>query len=460
MEWAALGLAVVLVIFNAFFVAAEYALVKVRPTSLQSLADQSTPGAARAAKMRLQIESWLSATQIGITLASLGLGWVGEPAFAKLLMPLFARIAPESAEQITHTVALVLAFATITFLHIVFGEQVPKMMAIRNPEKAVIALALPLKMFRLLLYPVIAVLNSGTRAALRLFGLEQPKEGSGQAEVLDADELKLVFANSARAGTLQGDRADLLNRALSMMEKTARQVLVPRTMMKYLDLDATLEDNLLEARNAGHTWLPVVRGSLDQVEGLVNVKDLLFLLSRGELKSIAQVQRPVLFVPENVTLEQLLAEFKRRGKQTAVVVDEHGGTSGIVTLADVVAELVGSVAEVGRKVEPVKSLPGGRLELPGTAQLDDLEHTLEVKFDVDRTEIGTIAGYLMAKLGRVPVAGDVWVLDDYRINVVRTEGPRVQTVRIEPKNAPGPSPSPPMKSGVSSSKPELPPVRS
>lgn len=455
MEFAALGLAVVLVCFNALFTAMEYAMVKVRPTSLQALAEQGRPGAARAAKMRNQIENWLSATQIGITLCSLGLGWVGEPAFARLLTPLFQKIAPGAGEAVVHTVALVLAFATITFLHIVFGEQVPKMMAIRSPVGAVIGLALPLKLFRLLLWPVIALLNAGTRQALRVLGLEVTRDGG---EVLDVDELKLVFANSARAGRLNEERADLLARALSMMEKTARQVLVPRTMMKYLDLDATLDDNIQEARSAGHTWLPVVRGSLDQVEGLVNVKDLLFLLSRGELKSLAQVQRPVLFVPENVTLEQLLAEFKRRNKQTAVVVDEHGGTSGIVTLADVVAELVGTVAELGRKVEPVKSLPGGRLELPGTAQLDDLEHTLEVVFDVDKSEVTTVAGYLMAKLGRVPVPGDVWMLDDYRINVVRTDGPRVQTVRIEPKNAPGPQPSPPQK--PTPSRPDLPPVRS
>ncbi len=455
MEFAALGFAVVLVVLNAFFTAMEYALVKVRPTSLQTLADQNRPGAARALKMRHKIESWLSATQIGITLASLALGWVGEPAFAHLLLPLFERITPASADALAHTAAFTVAFGTITFLHIVFGEQVPKMMAIRGPERTVIALAIPLQLFRLLLWPVIALLNAGTRQALKLLGLEGQREGG---EVLDADELKLVFANSARAGRLNEERADLLNRALSMMEKTARQVLVPRTMMKYLDLDASLDDNLQEARTAGHTWLPVVRGSLDQVEGLVNVKDLLFLLSRGELKSIAQVQRPVLFVPENVTLEQLLAEFKRRNKQTAVVVDEHGGTSGLVTLADVVAELVGTVAELGRKVEPVKSLPGGRLELPGTAQLDDLEHTLEVTFDIDKSEVTTIAGYLMAKLGRVPVAGDVWMLDEYRINVVRTEGPRVQTVRIEPKNSPGPSPSPPQK--PTPSRPDLPPVRS
>ena len=218
-----------------------------------------------------------------------------------------------------------------------------------------------------------------------------------------------------------------------MMEKTARQVMVPRSQMKAVDLEASLDENLAFASAAGHTWLPVIRGSLDRVEGLVNVKDLYYLQTQGTLRSLDQVQRPVLFVPENVTLEQLLAEFRRRNKQIAIVVDEHGGTSGFVTLSDVVAELVGHVAELGRKIEPVKRLPGGRLELPGTAQLDDLEHTLEVEFDVDRSQVTTIAGFLMAKLGRVPVTGDAWGLEELRIIVVRTEGPRVVTVRIEPR---------------------------
>jgi CBS domain containing-hemolysin-like protein len=156
----------------------------------------------------------------------------------------------------------------------------------------------------------------------------------------------------------------------------------------------------------------------------------------------------VLFVPENITLEQLLTEFKRRNKQIAVVVDEHGGTSGLVTLADVVAELVGKVAELGRKVEPMQRLPGGKLELPGTAQLDDIEHTLEVEFDVDKSQVTTIAGFLMAKLGRVPNAGDVWMMDDYRVVTINTEGPRVVTVRIEPRvtnpapSSPTPAPEP------------------
>ncbi len=445
MEFAALGLALALVLANAFFVAVEFALVKVRTTQLEALVTEGRPGAAQALVMRKQLDVWLSTSQVGITLASLALGWVGEPAFSRLIEPLLQRLAPdtEAAHAIATTIGVVLAFGVITFLHIVVGEQVPKTLAIVNAERTALALAWPMRIFYLLFFPVIWVLNQGTRGVLKLFGLDANASGEHESDALGESELRLIFATSAQSGALDHNRAELLERALSMMEKTARQVMVPRSQMKALDLDSTLEENLNASFTAGHTWLPVVRGSLDRVEGLVNVKDLFYLQTRGELKSVGQVQRPVLFVPENVTLEQLLAEFRRRNKQIAIVVDEHGGTSGIVTLADVVAELVGNVAELGRKVEPMKALPGGRLELPGTAQLDDLEHTLELEFDVDKTQITTIAGFLMAKLGRVPNVGDVWVLGDLKLNVVKTDGPRVVTVRIEPKvAAPPPPPRP------------------
>lgn len=446
MEFAALGLALALVLANAFFVAVEFALVKVRPTQLEALVEQGRPGAALAFAMRRNLGVWLSASQVGITLASLALGWVGEPAFSHLLEPLVTRIAPDtqSGQAIGRTVGIVLAFIIITFLHIVVGEQVPKTLAIANSERAILALSWPMRAFHFVFFPVIWTLNAGTLLVLKAMGLEgKPSE---EAEILGEDELRMIFASSAEAGALAEARAELLSRALSLMEKTARQVLVPRSQMKAVDLEATLEENLAAAYAAGHTWLVVVRGSLDRVEGLVNLKDLLYLHGRKELKSLSQVQRPVLFVPESITLEKLLVEFRRRNKQIAVVVDEHGGTSGLVTLADVVAELVGNVAELGRKVEPVKTLPGGRLELPGTAQLDDLEHTLEIEFDVDKSQVTTIAGYMMAKLGRVPVPNDVWVLGDFRLNVVKTDGPRVVTVRIEPKvpaAIPAPKPTSP-----------------
>ncbi len=441
MELAALGLALALVVANGFFVAVEFALVKVRPTQLEALVEQGRPGAAQALAMRRRLDVWLSASQVGITLASLALGWVGEPAFSGLVEPLLLRVVPDSdaARAVAHTVGVAVAFGVITFLHIVVGEQVPKTLAIADAERTALALAWPMRAFHAVLRPVIWFLNAGTHGVLKLLGLDGV-QGEGDVDELGEDELKLILSASAESGALDQARAQLLEKALAMMEKTARQVMVPRSQMAALDQESTLEENLAAASGAGHTWLPVVRGSLDRVEGLVNVKDLYRLQASGQLQGLAQVQRPVLFVPENVTLEQLLQEFRRRKNQIAIVVDEHGGTSGIVTLADVVAQLVGDVAQVGRKVEPTRRLPGGKLELPGTAQLDDLEHTLEVEFDVDKTEITTIAGYLMARLGRVPRPGDAHLLGELRLVVVRTDGPRVATVRIEPRLGPPPVP--------------------
>lgn len=427
-----LGLAFVLVLLNGFFVATEFAIVKIRPTRLKAMLEEGTPGAAGATRMVENLDSYLSATQFGITLSSLGLGWIGEPAFARLLEPLILRWVSEGekAQALAHSVAIVAAFSVITFLHIVLGELAPKSLAIQKAEATSLAVAWPMRLFHGLFFPGIYVLNGMARYVLRLLGLTSAQEAQ---DVHSEEELKVILASSAEAGAITQQRVELLERALEMVEKTARQVLVPRSQVKYLDLEEPLEKNIADARAAGHTWLPVCRGNLDKVEGLLNVKDLFFLLSKRELKALGQVQRPVLFVPESVTLEQLLSEFRRRRKQMAVVVDEHGGTSGIVTIADLVAELVGDVAELGRKVEPVHALPGGRMELPGTAQLDDLEHTLEIEFDVDASEVTTIAGYLMARLGRVPALGDKCSIAGFDIQVLAVDGPRVQTVRIEPK---------------------------
>lgn len=436
-QWGYLALALLLVAANAFFVATEMALVRVRPTRLKTLAEEGTPGAEAVLQMTQRLESILSATQLGVTLASLGLGWVGEPAFARLIEAGMERILPASrmVMSVSHTVAIVLGFGIITFLHIVVGELAPKTLAIQKAEATALSLAAPMQLFYFLAYPGIWLLNRTSARVLQALGLKSVMTPDSPHSV---EELRQILVSAAESGGIERSRAELVGRALEMTEKTARQVLVPRNQVMFLDLDDALEKNVADAKSGGHTWMPVCRGNLDQVEGVVNVKDLAFLLASGQLKSLAQLQRPVLFVPENVTLEQLVAEFRRRRRQMAVVVDEHGGTSGIITLADVVAEVVGDVAELGRKVDEVKSLPGGRLELPGSTQLDDLEDRLDLKFDVEGTDITTIAGYLMAKLGRIPQPGDKLPLDEYEVKVQSVDGPRVLKVLIEPLSPPVP----------------------
>jgi CBS domain containing-hemolysin-like protein len=427
--------AVALILLNAFFVLAEMALVKARPARLQALADAGRTDAASALRIIRDLTPYLSVIQFGVTLTAIGIGWVGEPAVAdtltRLLTPL-VRPWPAVLGAV-RTFSVVVGFALITLLCLVLGELVPKGIAIQRAEGTAMAVAAPLRALYLLFFPGVWLVNRASGFVLRLFGL-RAKPGQEQAHT--EDELKIILASAAEMGTIESARAELLERALAMTEKTARQVQVPRTEVRYLDLEESLEHNVAEARAAGHTWVVVCRGNLDQVEGVVNVKDLFFLLSTGQLKSLAQVQRPVLFVPENVTLEQLLAEFRKRRRQLAVVVDEHGGTSGIVSLADVVAEMVGDVAELGRHSVQVKTLPGGRFEVSGSTSLEDLRERLDVEFDVDGSDVTTIAGYLMAKLGRVPSPGDATAVGEWEVRVAETDGPRVVKVRIEPRPPP------------------------
>ncbi|HLM43048.1 MAG TPA: hemolysin family protein [Myxococcaceae bacterium] len=442
MEWVFLGLAILLVFANGFFVATEFAIVKIRHTRLQAMVDEGRPGAANAMKMVDKLDAYLSATQFGITLASLGLGWLGEPAFAHLLEPVLTRLVPEAAgPALAHTLAVAIAFAIITFLHIVVGELAPKSFAIQRAEDTTLAVALPMRAFYFVFYPAIWLLNGVAGWLLKAFGMHTAHETQ---DAHNEEELRVILHSSAQAGVITTQRAELLERSLEMAQKTARQVMVPRNQVKFLDVEEPLDKCIADARAAGHTWLPVCRGNMDEVEGLVNVKDLFFLLSKGELRSLAQVQRPVVYIPEHVTLEQLLNEFRRRRRQIALVVDEHGGTSGMVTLADVVAEVVGDVAELGRRMDEVRSLPGGRFELPGTAQLDDLEDRLDVSFEIEDedVEVTTIAGYIMAKLGRIPEKGDTLKLDMWRIQVEEVEGPRVVRVTVEPQSGPKPPVAP------------------
>lgn len=439
-----IAVAVVLVLINAFFVASEMALVRARPTRFRTLAEQGNRAAERTLGLLGKLPPYLSTVQFGVTLTSLGIGWVGEPAFAGIIERSLRVAFPEGARFIalSHTLAFIVGFAVITILHLVIGELVPKNLGLQRTESVAMAVSGPMRAIYVVTYPAVTAINWMASGVSRFLGLHPhgPEESA-----LNPEELALLVDSSARAGNITAERAELLARALSVSEKTARQVLVPRSQVRFLDLDEPLERNIAEARAAGHTWMPVARGSLDQVEGVVNVKDLFFLLANDQLRSLGQVQRPVLFVPENVTLEQLLIEFRKRRRQLAVVVDEHGGTSGIVTLADVVAEVVGDVAELGRRVSEVKTLPGGRLELPGSTQLSDLEDRLDVRFDVDPSEVSTIAGFLMARLGRVPEPGDHTDVDEFEIRVAETDGPRVLKVRIEPK-PPAEPPAPPAAS--------------
>ena len=416
-----LVLALFLVFLNGFFVAAEFALVKVRPTQL----DPHVAGLRRgriARHMVRHLDAYLSATQLGITLASLALGWIGEPAFAWVVEPLVS-LVPGAGPAVVHSVALTLAFLTITILHIVLGELAPKSIAIRKPEGTALWVALPLYAFYKASYPAIWVLNHAANGILKSIGIEPVSE-----EELGPEEEELRLLLSSRHGTrLSEDKRELLDNVFELSHRMARQIMVPRADVVYLDAARPIEHNLAIARRSGHTRYPLCEGSLDRVVGLVHIKDL-FRNSRP-LTSLEDVSREIAFVPETLTLDRLLNRMLAEKVHMAAVLDEYGGVSGIVTLENVIEEIVGQIQDEFDAEKPELTAVGdGVYQVSGSMLVEEVEDELDVEFS-DRDE-DTIGGVVLSELGRRAVVGDQVELGPLLIEVQEVQRNRIRTLRV------------------------------
>jgi CBS domain containing-hemolysin-like protein len=419
--WVALGLAVVLVALNGFFVAAEFALVKLRATQLEPLVKAGERRALVTAKIVQHLDTYLSAIQLGITLASLALGWIGEPAFSFLIRPAFALVSGAS-EQVVQTVSATTAFLVITALHIVLGEQAPKSFAIRRPEATSLWVAVPLFVFHTVTFPAIWLLNVASLGVLRLFGID----AAGHESVQSEDELRLLLA-SRRGLRLSAYKRQLLDNALELSHRTARQAMVPRADVAHVTVDRDVADAVALARARGFTRLPLCEGDLDHVIGFVHVKDL--LLVEPPPTSLREVCRDVLFIPERVSLDRLLRRMRRQRVHLAVVVDEYGGTCGIVTLEDVLEQIVGPIQDEFDAEGPkfVRIAPG-EYAVAGNLLVADLEDRLGVELD-DRDE-DTVGGVVMSVIGRLPRAGDVARFGPVEVEVLDVVGARIRRLRV------------------------------
>ena len=421
MDLIALLAAGALVALNAFFVATEFAIVKVRPTRIEELIRKHRPGALAVRRVIGHLDGYLSATQLGITLASLGLGWIGEPAFARLLAGPLQHLGVVD-EAWAHTIGLVAAFMTISFLHIVCGELAPKSVAIRRAESVAMAVAYPMRVFYTLFFPAIWCLNALSNALLRATGVTE----GGHSDHHSEEEIKIILTQARSAGLLSASRSDLLRKVLTLPAKTARHLMVPRNEVLFLDINATLEENLERAMGSGHTRFPLCDRELDDVIGVVDMREVLYQARRGsvDLRSLAEAAP---YFPELMSAERLLVEFRQRHATMAVVVDEYGGASGIVTPADVVSAVMGDLAEDSEA--EVVPLPGGAYDVDGIAPLEEIEETLKISLNADNMR--TVAGFLMERLGRMPRVGDRVVESGYAFNILEVSGPRVRRVRIQ-----------------------------
>jgi CBS domain containing-hemolysin-like protein len=425
----ALGLiaVVVLVLLNGFFVATEFALVAVRRSRIEQRVAEGNKAAIRVSNALDHLDTYIAATQLGITMASLALGWLGEPALAHLVEPVLAAVLPgEWAIAGSHAVAVAIAFTIITVLHIVIGELAPKGLALQKPEATSLAVALPVSIFLKIFRPFIHVLNGTGNLVLRLMGL---RAGGGEESVHSVEELRYLVRASRVAGVLDQTEEMIAGRALALGDVHAHNVMVPRTDMVSVPVEIG-RDELLELAGAErHVRFPVYEETNDYVVGVIYITDVLAWdkLHPGEPFDVRVAMREPLFVPETIRGDALLAQMREAKVHMAVAVDEFGGVAGLVTLQDLVEHIVGDFPEEGEDERPeIETLPDGSIRVDGMASLVDVRERLEL--DLNGIEADTMGGYVLHALGRVPVQGEIVELPGCNAVVAEMDGPRVAEV--------------------------------
>ncbi len=438
-----LGAVFALVALNGFFVAAEFAIVSVRKTRIEQLVAEGKSSAKLVQKAVTHLDSYIAATQLGITLASLALGWVGEPALSHLVEPVLGLVLPGGeAGPLSHTVAIVISFALITTLHIVMGELAPKTVALQRSEGTALFVAKPLELFRLVFRPFIWMMNEAGRFVVRLFGMSATDE---HAKVHSVDELEMLVAESRRAGYLDKDEEVLLHRVFDFGDKTARQVMTPRTEVMGIPEEATLETLISAAADERYTRFPIYHNSLDGILGVVHVKDLFGLLRNGfsleqgnQTFKLSQIMRPVLTVPDTVHVVDLLTQMRSRQVHMAVIIDEYGGTAGIVTLEDILEEIIGEVRDEFDTKEggvqfDIEAGPNGTTLVSGLYLLQDASERFNLGVtDEELGEYDSLGGYIQGRLGRIPRVGDNITVGSYKLLVAQMDGLRVDRVSFNP----------------------------
>jgi CBS domain containing-hemolysin-like protein len=431
-----------LILINGFFVTVEFALVKVRATQIEQLAEQGNWAARLTSKALDRLDFYLSASQIGITVASLALGramhdWV-EPMVTTAFLRLGIRATPIVIFGISIPTVTIAALSLVTFLHMALGEQAPKSLAIRSPRLLVLLTAPPLVILSYVFSPVIWLLNKASNLTLVILGL-----GHTSTEELahSEEELRLIVAESVAGGHLSRNERMMIENVLNLEEKTARRVMIPRPDIVYLSLARPLEDNLRLARQAGHTRFPLCDDDLSTVVGMIHVKDIFragaYQSGRSELRQLA---RKIPFLPVTLRLDQLLLEFQRNRIHLAMLLDEYGSVVGMVTLENVLEELVGPIQdEFDRETPQITPVGDNIYEVEASCPLDVLAET--VGMEAPETDAETVGGLVLDLLGRLAKPGDSVTIDGHRLTVIRADPTRIRKIRLEPYQPEGASSS-------------------
>lgn len=417
---------------NGFFVASEFAMVKVRKTRIEQLVNEGNFNAKIALEALKDLDKFIAAVQLGVTISSIGLGWVGEGTLAHIIEPVFAFLPGIGKNIATHTASVSIAFALITFFHVVLGELIPKSIALEYTEKTALWVARPMQFLTFIFNPFIWLLNGFGNFVLKAMNIPHSHKGS---LVHSTEELDMLVNASYDGGVLNETEKDMLHNVFKFSDLTAKQVMVPRTDMVCIPVDMPMEElNKLAAENQ-YTRYPVYEEDIDHIIGLVHVKDLYSLSIKDEVCPISKILREVLLVPETITMDNLVFEFKKRKGQMAIVVDEFGGTSGLVTLEDVIEEIFGDVQdefdEEEEEESEIKEIAPNTYLANAITRLDEFAEFFNIdEKEIDDEDIDTIGGLVVKQLGRLAEVNDTVKLHNLTFIVKEVDGARITRLEI------------------------------
>ncbi len=407
-----------LILLNGYFVAAEYGLVTARRTRIRELEEQGNRRARSVMQITADPPRFIAAMQLGVTATSLAIGALGEQALAKVFDPILASV-----------IALALSFLIITFLHVVIGELVPKGVALRYSERTALAVSTPVRTFFVVFKPLIWVLQEASELVLRAFGIEPP---GAEDDVLSEAELKMVLDRSTAHGEIEQQEQEMLYKVFDFADKEVSAVMVPRPEVVALSVELPPEEALAAMIESPYTRYPVYRGSLDQIVGVLHVRDLISALTDRGIAGVQveELVRPAHIVPETKDLAALLGEFRRTNQHMAIVVDEYGELEGIVTLEDLLEEIVGEIEdEFDLPDESIERLPNGKMRIDGTFPIDDFNEQFDRQLPIE--DYHTVGGFVFGLIGRAPEPGDEVAHDGTRFTVLEVEGSRIERIEVE-----------------------------
>jgi CBS domain containing-hemolysin-like protein len=421
-------LALFLVFLNGFFVAAEFAIVKVRSSQIALQAGTNSKKAAQ--RIIDNLDGFLAATQLGITLASLGLGWVGEDVVSRIILNIMHGLGVPVTEEVAHSIALPVAFVTLTVLHIVFGELAPKSLAIRYPTATTLAVSVPLRVFYFIFKPFISLLNGFANLILKIFGIKPVSEHDIHSE----EELRLIIAESEEGGAIESSERELIQNVFDFDDRIVKQVMVPRIKISAINSSATLHEAIQLVLKEGYSRYPIYDKNLDEIKGIVHSKDIVQHYINKTNKTLLDISHQPYTVTENKPIDHLLREFQKKKVQMAIVISEYGGTIGIVTLEDILEELVGEIQDEHDHETQIVTQTGNMYRIIATSSIHDINKALDVPLK-ESEDYETLAGLLLMIKPSDLREGEEFVMGDYTVKILKMNRtlPELVELRLETK---------------------------